>query len=286
MMFYRKDIVKELGLKLPTTWDEVKVIMSVLAKNQMEFAMLPSENLFASILNQNGGLYYTDGAFASALDEEEAIRAFKEYCAYYTDYKLDPLTSVQERFRTGEAPLIIEDFGFYNILQVSAPEIAGMWGFTTVPGTVQADGSVNHTVASTGSASVILKAALREDKTKQAAWEFIKWWTEAESQTMYGREMESLMGAAARVPTANKEAFANLPWPVADYKAILEQSKYVRGIPQVPGGYFTFRNVNNAFYRVTTNVNTATPREELTDNVIFINDEITFKRLEFGLPVE
>ena len=116
-------------------------------------------------------------------------------------------------------------------------------------------------------------------------WEFLKWWTSADVQTQYDREMESLMGSAARVPTANIEAFEKLPWPVDTYEALAEQFEWVKGIPQVPGGYFSWRNVNNAFYTVTTDTNTATPREELMDKVIYINDEINYKRKEFGLPL-
>jgi hypothetical protein len=37
-----------------------------------------------------------------------------------------------------------------------------------------------------------------------------------------------------------------------DYRALVEQMQYVRGIPQVPGGYYTWRNINNAFYTITT----------------------------------
>ena len=60
----------------------------------------------------------------------------------------------------------------------------------------------------------------------------------------------------------------------------------MKGIPQVPGGYFTWRNVNNAFYRVVISEDKQKmqPREALTDYVRYINDEITFKRAEFGLP--
>ena len=31
VMFYRKDILAELGLDIPATWDDVKVAMTVLA---------------------------------------------------------------------------------------------------------------------------------------------------------------------------------------------------------------------------------------------------------------
>ena len=62
--------------------------------------------------------------------------------------------------------------------------------------------------------------------------------------------------------------------------------EWVDGIPQVPGGYYSWRNLNNAFYTVTTETDTASPREELMDKVLYINDEIRYKRVEFGLPVE
>lgn len=287
MMFYRKDILAEIGLEVPTTWDEVKVAMTVLSKNQMEFGMLPTEQIFAMLLFQNGGEYYSANGDRSMLDSDIAVNTFKEYCEYYTDYKLDKATSVEERFRTGECPIIISDYTTYNNLQVSAPDIAGLWDFTVVPGVVKEDGTVNHATGSTGLADFIMAST----EYPEEAWEFLKWWTSAEIQTLYGREMESLMGASARVATANIEAMGNLSWPIKDYKAIMAQYEMVQGIPQVPGGYYSWRNLNNAFYTVTTDsANTgtdyvATPREELMDKVLYINAEINYKREEFDLPL-
>ena len=282
VMFYRKDILDDLGLEVPETWDDVNVIMTVLAKNQMEFGMLPSEQVFAMLLYQNGGQYYNEGGISSALDSDIAVNTFKQYCEFYTDYGLDKTTSVEERFRTGECPIIIADYTVYNNLEVSAPDIAGLWDFTMVPGTVKEDGTVDHSVGCTGLASMIMSDTDEPD----ACWTFLKWWTSAEVQALYDREMESLMGSAARVATANKEAFELLPWPVDTYKNLSAAFDYVKGIPQVPGGYYSWRNVNNAFYTVTTETDTASPREELMDKVIYINEEINYKRKEFGLPTE
>ncbi len=279
VMFYRKDILAEIGLEVPETWDDVKVAMTVLAKNQMEFGMLPNEQLFASLLYQNGGQYYNEDGTASALDSDTAVNVFKLFCNYYTDYKLDRATSVEERFRTGESPIIIADYTTYNNFAVSAPDIAGLWSFTQIPGTVKEDGTIDRTVACTGLASMIMS----DTKYPEEAWEFLKWWTDAETQTMYGREMESLMGSAARVPTANYEAFTNMAWPVNDFKALEKSMEWVKGIPQVPGGYYSWRNVNNAFYSVVTTPDTSFPREELMDQVIYINAEINYKREELEL---
>ncbi len=279
MMFYRKDILAELGMEVPQTWDDVKVAMTVLSKNQMEFGMLPSEQIFAMLLYQNGGAYYNEEGSLSALDSEEAVNTFKQYCEYYTDYKLDKETSVEQRFRTGECPIIISDYTLYNNLQVSAPDIDGMWGIAPVPGRRMADGSIDRSVGSTGLTSLIMSAT----QEPEACWEFLKWWTSAETQTDFGYEMESLQGEAGRVPTANLEAFGNIAWKASDMEALLEQYQWVRGIPQVPGGYYSWRNVNNAFYTVTTDTDFASPREELMDKVVLIDTELKYKWEEFGL---
>ena len=282
MMFYRKDILAELGLEVPQTWQDVKVAMTVLAKNQMEFGMLPSEQVFAMLLYQNGGAYYSEDGSRSLLDSEEAVNTFRQYCEYYTDYKLDKETSVEQRFRTGECPIIINDYTLYNNLQVSAPDIDGLWGIAPVPGTMQEDGTIDRSTGSTGLTSLIMSAT----EEPKACWEFLKWWTSAETQTSFGYEMESLQGEAGRVPTANLEAFENLAWKASDMEALVEQHGYVRGIPQVPGGYYSWRNVNNAFYTVTTDTDTASPREELMDKVVLINSELAYKWEEFELYKE
>lgn len=283
MMFYRKDILNELALKVPTTWDEMKTALSVLSKNQMDVGMLPGEQVFNMLLYQNGGTYYSEDAKTSALDSNVSIRSFKEYCELYTDYKLEMYISADQRFRSGEAPIMIADYTLYNQLQVSAPDIKGLWGFAMIPGTVSADGSVDYSVTSAGSATVMMN----QSEHKEAAWEFMKWWVSEDTQTKYGNEMEALMGAAARYPTANIAAFENLPWPSDDYAALSSQFDWMKGVEQVPGGYYSWRNVNNAFYKVViaADKNKMRPREALTEFVRYINDEITFKRIEFGLPV-
>ncbi|MDR2044013.1 MAG: extracellular solute-binding protein [Clostridium sp.] len=283
VMFYRKDILAEIGLDVPETWEDVQVAMTVLAKNQMEFGMRPTEQLFASILYQNGGSYYLEDASASALDSDLAVNTFKTFCEYYSDYRLDKDASVEERFRTGECPLIIADYTVYNNFAVSAPDIAGLWSFTQIPGTRKEDGTVDHSVACTGLASMILS----DTEYPEESWELLKWWTSEETQTAFGREMERLMGAAARVPTANYAAFLNMPWPTDDFEALKRSMEWARGIPQVPGGYYSWRNVNNAFWAVVvSHPDTSSPREELMDKVIYINGEIAYKQEELRLGMK
>lgn len=288
MLFYRKDILADLGLAPPKTWQDVYNMISVLQKHNMEFwlpidtavnnATLVPNATFATLLYQNGGKFYQDDAKKSALDSDIAMEAFKTWTKFYTNYKFPLLADFPNRFRTGEMPIGIVDYTTYNSLTVMAPEIKGLWDFTMVPGTELADGSVDHTVASHTTAVMMLQHAA----DKEAAWTFMKWWTDKDTQVAYGREMEGLMGEAARYPTANTEALMELPWPMKDYRNLESQWQWVEGIPQVPGGYFTGRHLDNAFRKV---VNAGeNPREALSDYILYMNDEIAIKRKEFNLP--
>lgn len=289
MLFYRKDILEELELEVPQTWDEVSTLLAVLSKNHMQFGLpvvvqsavqgqnIPPNSMFAALLFQNGGQFYRDGGKASDLDSRTGIETFKQWSEFYTDYKLEKEYDFANRFRTGEMPIGIADYTLYNQLSVFAPEIRGMWGFVPIPGTVKEDGKLDRTVSSGGSAVVMLDKA----KDKDASWEFMKWWTSEQTQTVFGREMEGLMGAAARYPTANIKALDSLPWPIADYENLKAQFEWAEGVPEVPGGYFTGRHLFNAFYK--TVVGGVEARESIMDYVQYIQDEITTKRKEFGL---
>jgi len=305
MLFYRKDVLNELGIPIPQTWDDVANVFAILNKNYMSFGMplvtapaypgenLPPNSIYATLLMQNGGQFYRDGGKESDLDSRVGIETFKVWTEFYTDYKLEREFDFANRFRTGEMPIGIADYTMYNQLSVFAPEIRGMWGFVPVPGTIKEDGTLGREVPSGGSGTLLLESA--EDK--EAAWEFMKWWTSDEIQTKFGREMEGLMGAAARYPTANIKALDSLPWPVTDYDNLKAQFEWVRGIPEVPGGYFTGRHLLNAFYQVVVNsadqniLNAITikgvkaePRQTFTEYVQYIHEEIRAKRKEFGLP--
>lgn len=291
MLFYRKDILKELDLEPPKTWQDVYNMIPVLQKHNMDFwlpldnpgsgtnnAMLVPNATFSMLLYQNGGQFYSNDGKKSALDSDMSMDMFKKWTQFYTNYKFPVIADFPNRFRTGEMPIGIADYTTYNMLTVMAPEIKGLWDFTMVPGTEKDDGTVNHNVAS-HTTSVML---LDRSDDKQSAWAFMKWWTDKDTQVAYGREMEGLLGESARYPTANIEALEELPWPVKDYRNLEGQWQWVQGIPQVPGGYFTGRHLDNAFRKVI-NAN-ENPREALSDYILYINNEIEVKRKEFNLP--
>lgn len=287
MLFYRKDILEQLNVEPPQTWDDVYALIPVLQKHNMDFAfplaqttgvpVLEVNRAYAMLLYQMDGSFYLNEGAKSGLDTETGLAAFKSWTNFYTSYKLPLIFDFPMRFRTGEMPVGIQDYTFYNYLSVSAPEIKGLWEFVPVPGFKQADGTIRRDVASGGTATVMLKQA----KNKDAAWQFMKWWVSKDAQVRFGREMEGLMGAAARYPTANVKALQELPWPTRDYRRLQEQWEWVKGIPEVPGGYFTGRHLDNALREVVNNGTNST--DALYDYVQEIDYEIEQKRKEFNL---
>ncbi len=206
---------------------------------------------------------------------------------YYTLYNLPVDYDFANRFRSGEMPLAIADYTLFNQLTVFAPEIKGLWGMTNIPGTEQPDGTINYAEASVGTAVMMLEGS----KKKEAAWKFMEWWTSAEAQSNFGSGMESILGASAKYPTANAEALSMLPWTVSDYKSIQQQWLSVKGVPEVPGGYFSGRCYNFAFNKAIkfagedkadATMLSADPGDILQDYVKQINAELSRKRQEFG----
>lgn len=281
MMFYRTDILEEINVEVPGTWDDIYRIIPVLHRNYMDIGLPQIETNDMSVLQmmiyQNGGTYYNEDRSRAILDSATSTKAFIEWSDLYTKYKVAQKMDALTRFRTGESPIVIQPYTFYNSLAVAAPEIKGLWDYTLVPGTVQANGDISHLTVSSGSGAVIFSNA----KDKASSWEFLKWWTDASTQLSYGREIESLQGTSARWPTANLEAFQQLPWSSKAAKTLSAQRNQTVGLPEVPGGYLTDRYLGNAIKNVVNNG--ANPRESILNWNKKINDEIISKRIEFGM---
>ncbi len=275
MMFYRKDIFAELGLTVPQTWEAFYEVIAVLQRNNLEIGFpqgLPGTQIF---LYQNGGGLFNKALSASTLNEDLTVDAFQQMIELFTTYKFPRDYNFSNRFRTGQMPLAIQDYTEYNILAAFAPEIKGMWGFVPIPGTAEADGTVNRAAASTGTCAMILEGA----KDIEASWEFLVWWTSADIQARFAQEMKTVLGKSAMYATANMEAVKSLAWTKEEYSNLLEEWNHITGTPEIPGGYYVSRNVGFA-----ANIAYETGDGEiLLDYAKETNEEIKRKRAEFGL---
>ncbi len=289
VMVYRRDILSELGVELPETWtDMYQKVLPRLYEQSMSFSMPVDTSVssnspgalrgFTMLLLQMGGAYYRDGGAMSALDTPEAYSAFKTWTDLYANYGIDEESNFFTRIRTGTTPIGIGNYTMYLQLLTSAPELYGRWSISPVPGTVQADGRVLHTVGTTASTANMI---LSQSTKQEAAWEFLKWWTSEDVQARYGRELEAILGTGARWNTANVNAFFALPWDLNDEKVIRAMLDAAEEQLIVPGGYFTGRHIINAWNRVV--INNENARDALEKAVKDINKELRNKRQEFGL---
>ena len=122
---------------------------------------------------------------------------------------------------------------------------------------------------------------LATSKQPENDWKFLDWWTSVDVQAKNAQEYEMTMGSAYRYTTANVEAMKSLSWTKAELATILDVWETTRGIPEVPGGYYIGRSMDNALRNVLTYGNDA--QEVLKEYVGDINREIQIKRREFGL---
>jgi ABC-type glycerol-3-phosphate transport system substrate-binding protein len=288
IMYYRKDILESLGVSVPQTWNDVYDLLPLLQRKGMSFGYPFSQssgadqnfemNGFSTFLFQRNGDFYKDNGKRSGLASPEAMTAFKDWTRLYSSFRVPQEINFYNRFRIGDIPIGVSNFGTYMMLSTAAPELNGLWGIAEVPGTKQTDGSIDHTAGGGSESAVIFK----DSTQKEESWEFLKWWTSTDVQVRYGREMEAVLGADALWNTSNIEAMQKLPWPKDDLNALMKQWKSYKDPAVVPGGYYTSRYIVNAWNE--TVLQGKNPREALEDAAKEIDKELAKKREEFGLP--
>lgn len=319
MMFYRKDIFAEMEIGVPNTWDDFYDIIYTLQSNMLDIGFPTGTNgsmimmyqqdeplydmgnyeYYLDLYHENGytdeqlkelGYTYTndegnvipktDGMTIN-LDSNTSLAAFNDVCKLFTNYDFPVVYDFANRFRQGIMPLAVADYcASYNLLIVFAPEIKGLWEFTPLPGTLSPDGTIDNTTLATITSMIMMRTVT--DENALSAWTFMQWWTSAEVQSAYGNEMVALLGPSAKQNTANLEALADMSWSKDEYDSLRAQFNAAQCNPEFPGSYIIPRYTNFAFLDV--NNKDAEPVEELRSYIIDINNELTRKRGEFGLP--
>lgn len=257
VLFYRTDILEELGIPVPQSWEDIFAASAKLQRRNMCVGLpytaitasgavdmgVGAKDLYPTLLMQYGGSYYNDRLTGTALDSAAALDAFKTWTRFYTQYSFDLSYDFNTRFRTGEMPIAIASFATYGVLSAAAPEIRGQWKMALLPGTPREDGTLDRTGGVSGTAMVMLAGA----ENKDACWQYMRWFTDTATQIDYATRLENLLGPSARYATANIAAFDSLNWTAEELKVLSEQRSFVREIPELPGSYYTSRGIDNAF---------------------------------------
>ncbi|BBH18990.1 ABC transporter substrate-binding protein [Paenibacillus baekrokdamisoli] len=275
MMFYRKDIFESLGLALPDTWEDVVKLLPSLQQRGMNFFYSPLG--FLPFFLQNDANVYKPNGLSSGLDSRNGFKAFKQWTDLFNVYGFPKeVPNFYMHFRNGSLPIGIADINTYLQLSVAAPELTGSWGIAPLPGIKDENGDTRRWAGGSLQSGVIFKSSDRQED----AWTFLKWWLSDETQTRYGNDMELINGIEFRWNTANYNAFQKLPWPDEEKKAISKQWQWFQEMPNVPGGYFTQRELTFAWNR--TVLNGENPHESLEKAIFEINRELERKQREFN----
>lgn len=162
MLFYRSDVLSQYGVDPKTdlaTWQGLIDTLPVLQRNYMEVGLIlpvvqsvggqtyispitEAGNTFAMLLLQQGLNYYNEEQTKTTFDTQEAVNAFDTWTKFYTTFSFDQTYDAFTRFRTGDMPILIQNYTFFNQLTVAAPEIQGCWGFQ--PGSRYSSGRWNN----------------------------------------------------------------------------------------------------------------------------------------------
>lgn len=275
MMFVRVDILANLDIEIPRTWDDIYMAQTILEGNSMEIGLTKDYKMF---LYQSGGSLFADNGMRINLDSMKGLKSFETMCNLFTMHSFPYEYNAANRFRTGEMPIVVADYtGMYNQLKVFATEIEGLWTFVPLPGTVDENGNINNCSISSVVADIIVNGTKKEDE----AWEYLKWYTGADCQTAYANDMVAIIGDSAKHPTANRTALSSMPWTTSEYVEIQKQFDNLAAIPNYPGSYYIDRYTNFALLAAYNE--DADPTTELLSYINTINKEITRKRKEFIL---
>ena len=214
IMYYRKDLLEEKGLSVPTNLDELREVAAALTDTSNEmygFFMRGKSNAlvtqFSSILYSYGGRFNTETESLAGTEEfAQATRYYGDMLYNYAPPGVANMTWTEGAalFAQGKIGIFIDsDAIFGNItgdesLAISEDQI----GFSIIPAGV--DG------VSTPFYSTIGAWSIPTFSEKQgAALEFIKW---AESKEMGLRMAEEVQNASCRASVWNdEEAMASFP---------------------------------------------------------------------------
>ncbi len=279
IMFYRTDILEEMGVDVPRSWDEFKNVAALFQRQNLQVGLPTgegSENTLGTRLLQRNIPVYTENHRTNFLSGE-AVETFVDWTEYYTELGFLKAYDFYNRFRAGTIPIAVASYTQYTLLSQAAPEIIGKWGIANMPGTKAEDGSINYAQSDTGTSCVIPNIS----EHKEEAWEFLKWWTSANTQYRYSVMLEAILGETGRRATANVEAFKMLSWESDHLDVLLDAWDQVIPLVEIPGGYYVDRSIMQAFRNVV-NMD-ENPKDMIFKWARIADAEIDRKRGEYGL---
>lgn len=177
-LFYNKDLFEEAGVDLPGenfTWDDLRATAKTISEKTnakgFAFQMKPDPYDFEMYLWSNGTAYCDEkGDMKGKIDSEGSQEVFK----MFQDMAKEEIAAVTEgngtdEFRVGQVAMYI--YGSWSINSLNEDNMN--YGITKLPN-----------FGSKPSVSILSSSGIamsKDSKNKDAAWEFMKYWTGEEA---------------------------------------------------------------------------------------------------------
>ena len=217
-LFFNKDIFDEAGIEYPTadwTWDDLQTAAETITDKTgvqgFAFQMKPDPYDFEMYLWSNGTAYCDEeGNLDGSLNSDASKEVFQmfqdmEKAGYATATEGDGT----DEFRAGNAAMYI--YGSWSIDTLNEDGVN--YGVTTIPAFADAGQDSVSILSSSG----LSMAA--DCENKEAAWEFIKFWTSAECNIeRIGTELPVLNSVVESEGIMDQEEYA-------PFYTMLEQSE-------------------------------------------------------------
>ncbi len=283
-LIYRKDVFESLNLTPPDTWQDVIDMLPELQRYGMNFYHPIATgdgykwfNQTSPFIYQNNGTLYAPDGLTTTINEPNAVKGIKFLGDLFTSYSIaEQVPSFFNSFRYSILPVGIVNLENYILIKRAAPELEGQWELSTYPGTIQEDGSISRWYIAGGKGGIVFKDT---EKANQA-WEFLKWWTDHETQTTYAYNLQSTYGGNYIWLSSNLQAIADSPLAQKDKQVILEQMKWLRDVPRTPGQYLLERSLSDIWNTIVFDGTSA--QVAIDKKIIPIQREMRKKMVELG----
>ncbi|HHY18311.1 MAG TPA: extracellular solute-binding protein [Firmicutes bacterium] len=278
--FYRDDILTELGLGTPKTWDDLYLTMPKLKAKGLDagwmyggVAQSPKWGAYLMIKQNDGG--WVDGQnFKSLLLEPGSIEGFTRYCELYTKHKMPLEGEPFMMFKNGHWPILFNINVFHATLTQAAPEIRGKWSLGLIPGTKQSDGTVSHESFMGGATLAIFK----NSQHKEEAFQYLEWYLSDKTQSRLTETIMTSLPGTMWV-SGNTAATNAMNIPEKDRQALFNQLAASKTFSYFPGAMAIQREMDFAVMNVLQK--NMTPFDALKNAAKITETELERKQREY-----
>ena len=217
-LFYNKDIFDEAGVEYPTadwTWDDLQAAAKTISEKTdakgFSFQMKPDPYDFEMYLWSNGTSYCDEnGEMDGYINSEESQEVFQMFQDMEKDeYATSTEGDGTDEFRAGSTAMYVYGSWAINTLN----EDGVNYGVTTIPSFADAGQDSVSILSSSG------LSMSKDSEHKDAAWEFIKYWTNEEcNKARIGTELPVLNTVVESEGIMEQEEYA-------PFYTMLEQSQ-------------------------------------------------------------